>query len=394
MSRVRTRPPRVRRPWPTPAIFIVVVTVVLLLFGLLMAFSASFVDAALDGDAFATFRRQALWAAIALPVAWLASRVPRTLVRRLAWPGLALAVLGLVLVLIPGIGVSRFGSRRWIGVGELVVQPSEVVKLLLLVWLADVLERKRPRGGDLHTTEHLMVPAVPALLVVAFLVLLQPDLGTTILLGVVVALVLWVEGLRLRWFLLGSGLATVAAIILAFAADYRSARIRGWLDPEAYALGEGFQLMQSWVALGSGGLTGLGPGSSRGKWNYLPNPGTDFIFAVIGEEFGLVGALAVVVLFVLLLGLGLHVAAVARPGFDRTLAFAITCWLVGQALLNIATVIGLLPITGVTLPLVSAGGSSLVITLTAIGLLVNVARDPAPAPTRAPVRGGGRAQVR
>ena len=370
---------RVRRPWPPVAISVVVVTLVLLLFGLLMAFSASFVDAALDGDAFGAFRRQTLWAAVALPVFWAASRVPRTVLRRLAWPGMAVAVGGLLLVLVPGIGVERYGSTRWLGVGDLVVQPSEVMKLVLLLWLADVLERKRPRDGSLHSTEHLLVPAVPVLAALALLVLLQPDLGTTILLAAVVALVLWVEGLRLRVFLATSAIAAVAVLGLALAADYRSARIRGWLDPEAYALGEGFQLLQSWVALGSGGLTGLGPGSSRGKWNYLPNPGTDFIFAVIGEELGLFGAGIVVLLFALLLGLGLHVASVARPGFDRTVAFTVTGLVVGQALLNIATVIGLLPITGVTLPLVSSGGSSLVVTMAALGVLVNVARDPAPA---------------
>jgi cell division protein FtsW len=367
------------RGWPTVAILIVVLSAILLLIGLLMGFSASFVGAALAGDAFATFRRQLIWSAIGAPVFLLAVRLPRSVLRRLAWPGLGAAILGLVLVLVPGIGVERFGSSRWLGVGELVVQPSEAAKLLLLLWLADVLERKRPRDGSLHRTEHLIVPAVPVLALVGLLVLLQPDLGSTLLLAAVVALVLWVEGLRLRYFLGGLVVAFIAAGALAFGAEYRSARIRGWLEPEAYALGEGFQLMQSWVALGSGGLLGLGPGSSRGKWNYLPNPGTDFVFAVIGEELGLVGAGAVLLLFLLLLAAGLHVAAVARPGFDRTTAFALTGLVVGQALLNIATVIGLLPITGVTLPLVSAGGSSLLVTLAALGILVNIARDPAPA---------------
>jgi cell division protein FtsW len=370
---------RPRRPWTPVAIWLVIVTAILLLFGLLMAFSASFVDAAQDGDAFATFRRQAQWALVALPVFWVASRTPRVAVRRLAWPAFGATLLGLVLVLVPGIGVTRYGSTRWLGVGEIVVQPSEIAKLMLLLWLADVLERKRPRDGSLHTTEHLLLPALPVLGATAFLVLLQPDLGTTILLAAIVALVLWVEGLRMRVFVATTAIAGAAAAVLAVTADYRSARIRGWLDPEAYALGEGFQLLQSWVALGSGGLTGLGLGSSRGKWNYLPNPGTDFIFAVIGEELGLFGAGLVLALFALLLGLGLHVATVARPGFDRTVAFTITGWIVGQALLNVATVIGLLPITGVTLPLVSAGGSSLVITMAALGVLVNIARDPAPA---------------
>jgi cell division protein FtsW len=372
---------RAPRPgWPPVAILVVVLTVVLLLFGLLMGFSASFVGAAIDGDAFGTFRRQLVWSGLGLPMFWLAGRVPRPVLRRLAWPGLALAVAGLVLVLVPGVGVERFGSTRWLGVGEFVFQPSEAAKLLLLVWLADVLERKRPRDGSLHSTEHLLIPALPVLGAIGLLVMLQPDLGTTLLLAAVVALVLWVEGLRMGFFLAGIAGAGALAALLTLGADYRSARIRGWLDPEAYALGEGFQLMQSWVALGSGGLLGLGPGSSRGKWNYLPNPGTDFVFAIIGEELGLVGAGTVLLLFLVLLGAGLHVAAVARPGFDRTTAFAVTGLVVGQALLNIATVIGLLPITGVTLPLVSAGGSSLVVTLAALGILVGIARDPAPAP--------------
>lgn len=377
MSRRRST---ARQDWPPAAILIVVLTLLLLLLGLLMGFSASFVGAAMDGDAFGVFRRQLLWSAIGLPLFWAAGRLPRQLLRRLAWPGLGLTLIGLVLVLIPGVGVERFGARRWLGVGEFVVQPSEAAKLLLLLWLADVLERKRPRDGSLHATQHLLVPAVPLLALVGLLVMFQPDLGTTLLLAAVVALILWVEGLRMRFFLGGLVVGVVAAGALAFSADYRSARIRGWLEPEAYAAAEGFQLMQSWVALGSGGLLGLGPGSSRGKWNYLPNPGTDFVFAIIGEELGLLGAASVLLLFLLLLGTGLHVAAVARPGFDRTTAFAVTGMVVGQALLNIATVIGLLPITGVTLPLVSAGGSSLVVTLAALGILVNIARDPSPGP--------------
>jgi cell division protein FtsW len=359
-----------------PAIGLTVVTLFLLLVGLLMSFSASIVDAAQDGDAFGIFRRQALWATIGVPVYLLATRLSRRALRAFAWPGMLLSVIALVLVLVPGIGVSRFGSTRWLGFGGLVVQPSEVAKLVLLLWIADVLERKRPSDGSLHTTSHLLVPAVPALLVLGLLVLLQPDLGTTVLLAVIVGAVLWVEGIRLSIFGAAAAVATLVGGLLALVAPYRLARVRGWLRPEEFPLDEGFQLLQSWVALGSGGVFGIGLGSSRGKWNFIPNPETDFVFAIIGEELGLVGAGTIVVLFLALLLIGLHIAYNAAPGFDRTVAFAITTWVVGQALLNIATVIGLLPITGVTLPLVSAGGSSLVVTMAALGIVTNVARSP------------------
>jgi cell division protein FtsW len=363
--------------WPAGAITLTVVTVLLMLLGLLMSFSASIVDAAQDGDAFGTFRRQALWAAIALPVFAVATRFPRRHLRTLSWPLMFIALGMLVLVIVPGVGETRFGATRWLGAGGFVFQPSEVAKLALLLWLADVLERKRPADGSLHRTEHLLIPAVPALVMLAVLVMLQPDLGTTVLLALIVAALLFVEGLRLR-FMLGGLLAGVATVtVLVLVAPYRVARIRGWLYAEEYAQAEGFQLVQSWVALGSGGVFGLGLGSSRGKWNFVPNPETDFVFAIIGEELGLVGAVGLIVLFLALLLLGLHTAFTAAPGYDRTLAFTITAWVVGQAFVNVGTVIGLLPITGVTLPLVSAGGSSLLVTMVALGLLINVARLPA-----------------
>ena len=363
--------------WPPGAIALTVITVLLLLLGLLMSFSASIVDAAQEGDAFGTFRRQAQWTAIALPAFAIATRFPRRNLRALSWPLMFVTLGLLVLVVVPGVGETRFGATRWLGFGGFIFQPSEVAKLALLLWLADVLERKRPADGSVQSTEHLLIPAVPALVVLAVLVMLQPDLGTAVLLALIVAALLFVEGLKLR-VMLGGVLAGVAAVtVLVLVAPYRVARIRGWLYAEEYAQAEGFQLVQSWVALGSGGVFGLGLGSSRGKWNFVPNPETDFVFAIIGEEIGLVGAIGLIVLFLTLLLLGLHTAFTAAPGYDRTLAFAITAWVVGQAFVNVGTVIGLLPITGVTLPLVSAGGSSLLVTMVALGLLINVARLPA-----------------
>jgi len=362
--------------WPASAIALTVVTVLLMLLGLLMSFSASIVDAAQEGDAFGTFRRQATWAILALPAFAIATRFPRHHLRRLSWPLMFLALGLLVMVLIPGVGVTRFGATRWLGFGGFIFQPSEVAKLALLLWLADVLERKRPHDGTLHSTSHLLVPAVPAMVLIGGLVMAQPDLGTTVLLGLIVSAMLFVEGIRLRILAAGVAVAGFAVAVLVLVAPYRVARIRGWLYAEEFAQAEGFQLVQSWVALGSGGVFGLGLGSSRGKWNFIPNPETDFVFAIIGEELGLVGATGLILLFVTLLLLGLHAAFTAAPGYDRTLAFTVTTWVVGQAFVNIGTVIGLLPITGVTLPLVSAGGSSLLVTMVALGLLINVARLP------------------
>jgi cell division protein FtsW len=363
--------------WSGVAITLTTVTVLLMLVGLLMSFSASIVDAAQEGDAFGTFRRQSMWALISIPAFFIAARFPRPHLRTLSWPLMFVALGLLLLVVIPGVGLTRFGATRWLGYGGFVFQPSEIAKLALLLWLADVLERKRPRDGSLLSTEHLFVPAIPVLVLVGGLVMLQPDLGTFVLLAMIVGAMLFIEGLRVR-FIAGAALLGAAAIgVLILLADYRVARIRGWLYAEQYAQAEGFQLMQSWVALGSGGVFGVGLGSSRGKWNFIPNPETDFVFAIVGEELGLVGAVGLLVLFLVLLLLGLHVAFNAAPGYDRTLAFTITVWVIGQAFVNVGTVIGLLPITGVTLPLVSVGGSSLLVTMTALGLLVNVARLPA-----------------
>jgi cell division protein FtsW len=363
-------------PWHPQAIAITVVTLLLLLVGLVMSLSASFVDAAEAGDPFGIFRRQVVWAVIGIAAFAGAANLDPRIWRRLAWPLLLVAIAGLVVVLVPGVGETRYGSTRWIGIGPMSIQPSEIAKLATLVWLADVLERKRPRDGTLHETPHLLIPALPLLAVLSALVLAQPDLGTTILLGLVIGAVLWVEGLPGRYVAAAVGAGALAVAALAVVAPYRVARIRGWLWAEDYPLDEGFQLLQSLYALGSGGVFGLGLGSSRGKWNFIPNPETDFIFAIIGEELGLVGALVVLSLFAVLLYLGLKVAYGAEHGFLRTVSFAITAWLVGQALINVGTVIGLLPITGVTLPLVSVGGSSLVSTLVALGILVAIARRP------------------
>lgn len=363
-------------PWTTDAVVLAGVVLVLVVLGLVMSFSASFVDAAETGDPFATFRRQLVWVGVGVPIFLLVARLDPRVWRPLSWVLLAVAVAGLVLVLVPSIGLEEFGSRRWIAVGPVVWQPSEGAKLATLLWLADVHARKREHGIDVAgRPRHLLVPAVPLLGIEALLILAEPDLGTTLLVALAVLLVLWADGIPLRTFGtiagLGAGLATVAAV----AAPYRFARISGWLDPQADPLGNGYQLLQSLYALGSGSWFGLGLGSSRGKWNFIPNPETDFIYAIIGEELGIVGAVFTLALFAVVLVVGTRVARRTEDPFCRTVALAVTGLVVGQALVNVGAVTGLLPITGVTLPLVSVGGSSLVATLTALAILVAVARS-------------------
>lgn len=364
--------------WSTPAVVITSLTAILVVVGLLMSFSAAFVNDAEAGRPFDTFLRQLLWAGIGAALFAVAASLRMRAWRALSWVLIVLSGAGLVAVLLPSVGVEVYGSTRWIALGPVRVQPSEIAKLATLLWLSDVLTRKQEQKIDLAARlDHLMVPAVPLLLAEALLVMLQPDLGTTLLLAGTVLLVLFHKGLPYRWLVVGGGVAAAAGAVLAMSASYRMGRIQGWLNPSSDPDGNGFQLLQSLYALGNGGVSGTGIGQGRGKWNFIPNPDTDFVFAVVGEEVGLVGALSVLALFALLLRFGFEVSRQAKDQFASTAAFTATALIVGQALLNVCTVIGLLPITGVTLPLVSKGGSSLATTVVMVGLVVSAAREQA-----------------
>ncbi len=375
---------RTSGPWTRDAILLVVIVGLLLLTGLVMTLSASFVADAETGDAFATFVAQFQFAALGSVLFLAAARVHHDVWRPISWVLLSACLFLLVLVLVPGVGLTRNGSTSWLALGPISIQPSEFAKLATLLWLVDVTTRKREaraaRTGErlqdvVLPTQHLLVPALPLLGVLTLLLMLQPDLGTTLLTALVVFLVLWFEGLPLRIFGAAVVAGVVAVVPLVVLEGYRMQRILGWLDPEADPLGAGWQLLQSLYALGSGGVLGTGLGASRGKWRYIPNPETDFIYAIIGEELGLVGSLAVLGLFVALFVVGMRIAAKARTRYGRIVAAGVTAWVVGSAFLNIGTVTGLLPITGVTLPLVSVGGSSLVSTLVALGILCSIARS-------------------
>jgi cell division protein FtsW len=352
-------------------------TAFLVVGGLIMVLSSSSVSAyAQYGDSFLFFQRQAAYAVVGLFALLLTSRMRYRAWQRLAVPFLLITVVLLALVLHPGASVSAYGSSRWLVFGPVTVQPSEIAKLSLLVFSAAVLARKWGKLGDLG---HLALPLVPITLVVCGMVMLQPDLGTTVILAGTIFCVLFAAGVRLRYLIATAVVGSAVGMALIFSADYRRIRFLSFLDPWADAKNTGYQLVQSLIALGSGGFIGVGLGASRQKWQYVPNAHTDFIFSILGEELGLLGELAVLAAFGLLVFAGIRVAARAPDVFGRLLAAGIVSWFGLQALVNLGAVTGLLPITGVPLPFVSYGGSSLVVSLAAIGILWNIARAPAAA---------------
>jgi cell division protein FtsW len=345
----------------------------LLVVGLVMVLSASSVAAlAKQGDAYAYFKRQLLWVLGGAVVMLAVSRVDYRRWRRLGTPLLVVAIAGLVYVLVHPGAVTAYGSTRWISLGPITVQPAEFAKLALLLFSADVLTRKARLLGDVR---HLLVPVLPLTMLLATLVMLEPDLGTTLLLCAIAFGMLFIAGTPL--LLLGGmgSLGLAAGMGLIMSADYRRSRFLSFMDPAADPQNSGYQFIQGRLALGSGGLLGVGLGAGRQKWSYVPNAHTDFIFAIIGEELGLLGTLSILLLFVAFAYAGVRVAQRAPDPFGRYLAGGVTVWIVVQALVNIGAVVGVLPITGVPLPLVSFGGSSMLVLLAATGMLLNVARN-------------------
>lgn len=361
------------RAWSDGHFLLVALMTVLALIGLVMVLSASSIDSLRQfGSPWYYFEHQLMWLGFGSVAFLLGQQLDYHRLRRLA-PFLVVATLLLLLaVMVPGIGISSGGSARWVGSGSWRFQPSELSKLVLVVFAADLLDRRVDCHGDWR---YSMGPVLGAFGAIATLVMLQPDMGTTMVLACIVFAALYVAGSPLRP--LGVLLvATVgAATLLAVAEPYRWRRMTAFLHPFADASNTGYQSAQGLVALGSGRLLGLGLGATRASWGYLPNQRTDFIFAIIGEETGLLGSLLLVGLFVALAVVGIRAACRAPDRFGGILAAGITAWVVGQAVINIGAVVGLLPVTGVPLPFVSFGGSSLIIVMGAFGVLCNVAKQ-------------------
>ena len=349
--------------------------ILLTLFGLVMVLSASSVASyAASGSSFSVFEKQALWFAMGIPGLVLGLRLPTRFTRRLGYPLMLAAIVLLAAVLSPGVGRNVYGARRWIGVGGLQLQPSELAKVALVIAGADLLARKYKR---LHETRHLLVPLVPMAVLLVLLVIAEPDMGTASVLVVILLALLAFGGAPRRVFAWTFGGIATAFALLAVVEPYRMARLTSFADPFQSASGGGYQTVQGLYAIASGGWWGLGLGASRSKWGYLPNQYTDYIFAVIGEELGLLGGLVVIALFAVLGYAGFRIAKEAREPFQQLVAGAITAWIVGQALINMCAVVGLLPVTGVPLPFVSFGGSSLIFTMFALGVLGAVGRETA-----------------
>jgi len=331
--------------------------------------ASSAVGIAREGDQWYFLKRQLLGIGLGIVAMGLTYRIDYRWLRRLAMP-LFWGTLAL-LVAVLAVGRAAYGSQRWISLGPVSFQPSELAKLAVVVTLAAILERK---GELLADRRHFLGPLVLVVGSLAGLVMLQPDLGTTIVVAACGLAVLWASAAPARYVLATGGIGALAAGLLAVVEDYRFDRIRAFMDPWADPGGIGYQLIQSYYALGTGNIVGVGLGASRARWFYLPNAHTDFIFSIIGEETGFIGAMAVVVLYGVLTVAGWSVAVHAVDPFGRMVAAGITCWLSLQAIVNIGGVTGMLPITGITLPFISYGGSAVAVTMAAVGILANIAQ--------------------
>ncbi|MBI2009645.1 MAG: putative lipid II flippase FtsW [Candidatus Chisholmbacteria bacterium] len=338
------------------------IVVTLTLVGLLMVYDASIVEAYRDfSDKYHFAKLQALWALIGFASLFVSSLIPLSLIKKLALPFFILSITLLIIVLIPAFGSEVQGARRWIALGSFTLQPSEVVKLGFALYLASWLEKRRE-----------FVPFVILSGLILGLMMAQPDLGTTVVLmgtGVVM------------YFLSGAPIAALVALLVAgfasglgliLSSAYRKERLLTFLNPTSDPLGASYHIRQVLIALGSGGLLGVGVGRSRQKYAYLPEATTDSIFAVLAEEVGFVGSLIVIALFLWFIYRGFRIAKNAKTPFNQLLAAGITTWVGFQALLNLAAMVALVPLTGIPLPFISYGGSSLVTVLTATGILLNI----------------------
>lgn len=356
----------------TTTLLVLVVVLVVIGLGVTMsASSAVALDQTEAQDQWRFLKRQLVGVGLGTLALIVMSRIPYRIYRKLALPAFLLTVGLLVMVEIRGI--TEGGATRWLSVPGLTsFQPSEIAKVSVIMMLAFLLERKTKL---LTRFGHFIVPVAVTLGVVGFFIIRQPDLGTLIVIGAAALAVIVASDTPMKFVLMVGVLAVIVAAFFAFDADYRASRIDSFLNPYADPSGDGYQVIQGYYALGNGGVFGVGLGASRARWFYLPNAHTDFIFAIIGEETGLIGGLTVIGLFIALAVAGWVVASRAPDRFGRMVAAGITVWLSFQALLNIGGVLGVAPITGIALPFVSYGSTALAVSMAAVGILVNIAQS-------------------
>ncbi len=352
-------------------------TMFLLAFGLVMVLSASSVEdgAGAGHDFFSSFSKQGLYALIGVPLMLIASRMPLAFWKKWAWPAVIGTSILQLLVFLPGIGYYYQGNTNWIKIGGFTAQPSELVKLALILWIAWILAAKQ---NLLHDWKHVFLPIAPVAAVSIGLVLAGNDLGTAMILGAIVLGCLFYAGVRFR--IIGVALVAVGLITLIalnIGGTSRGSRIKAFLSgctTQEYFKTDCWQTVHGWWGIASGGIFGSGLGESKEKWSWLPNADNDFIFAIIGDELGFIGAVVVLLLFALLTIAFIRIIRSSTDPFAKVVTAGVMIWLIGQAFVNIAVVLGMLPVLGVPLPLISAGGSSLIASLLAVGVVLSFAR--------------------
>ena len=353
--------------------FIFVIVFILSIIGIVMVSSSSIaVGDRYFSDPYWFIRRQIVWWVISFIVFIILSKINYRFYSKISIFLILISIGLLALVLIPGLSSPVGGSRRWLNLFFFNIQPSEIAKIALIVFVCDSLNKKYKENS---VFKNIIWPSFVVLLVITLLIFLEPDFGTVVIIWIVIFLIFFIGNVRFP-HMISLGLAGIAVLVAyMFMEDYRRERIFAFFNKTADTGGVNFQVNQSLIALGSGNIIGLGLGNSIQKYSYLPEAHTDFIFAIIGEEFGMVGTLVVIALFLLLAFIGIRICLKTEDYFGRTLAGAITGLIIAQSVLNIAVVIGLMPVTGLTLPFISSGGSSLLVNMACAGILLNISRQ-------------------
>ena len=352
--------------------YLFIAIIILILFGAVMIYSASSIWANYKfEDSFYYVKRQMIFIVLGIFLMITISKIDYNIYYEKSNKILGICIILLILVLIPGIGSVRNGSRSWFGIGSLGIQPSEAAKLGMIIFTSKYLTNS---SKFLKSYKYGVFPILGVLFLLFGLIMLQPDLGTGMILVVSIISLLFIAGVNMKFFIGGGILGVIGVIILIVIAPYRMDRITSFINPWNDPLGTGFQIIQSLYAIGPGGLLGRGYLNSIQKQFYLPEPQTDFIFSIIAEEFGIVGTIFVVFMFSFIIYRGIKVALKTKDSFAKYLAFGMSFQLAFQALMNLMVVIGMIPVTGVTLPFLSYGGSSLLITLCSMGIILNISR--------------------
>ncbi len=346
--------------------------IILILFGAIMIYSASSIWANYKfEDSFYYVKRQMIFIVLGIFLMITTSKIDYNIYYENSNKILGICIILLILVLIPGIGSVRNGSRSWFGIGSLGIQPSEAAKLGMIIFTSKYLTNS---SKFLKSYKYGVFPILGVLFLLFGLIMLQPDLGTGMILVISIISLLFIAGVNMKFFIGGGIIGLIGVIILIAIAPYRMDRITSFINPWNDPLGTGFQIIQSLYAIGPGGLLGRGYLKSIQKQFYLPEPQTDFIFSIIAEEFGIVGTIFVVFMFSFIIYRGIRIALRTKDSFAKYLAFGMSFQLAFQALMNLMVVIGMIPVTGVTLPFLSYGGSSLLITLASMGIILNISR--------------------